>query len=478
MNKNNQSGKRNRKHQQGAALMIALLAAVIVMLAATLLISLTERMVNGHQKRIVNAQISFSESSAADGLAFLLETEGAGVVSGTQSFELAGVTTEFTLTETGSSGIRRGYYAFDNPAGTVMVTGGNRLITASRSGDGTVMVVFYSDETFQPIAEFSLETSMFPAAGTHLITDQGNGAVFVLRGNGETALWAVTEQGVTASSTVGSVYMPSGCHLSAALSENGIPSLIATTGANHGALYNVASGQACHISSPVGTCPVFMADGTVFGTLSGTTSSFGISLIRDVFSGDFNNDGVSDMAFATSYSLSGVSGATGEIHSSAPGGSLVCWGEAQGRNGLVGMWKTPDGSEKWYRLGWDGFTLFTPENTYRMGWQGRFTALGNTFAGFLGSQAVVASSSGYLEELFSDGAFTGNSDGGDLDFFRLDQFGLEVLFNPVSGDGTELAFEAVNTFRGETARGGQHVFTLYETEDGTRVFHSLEGVDR
>ena len=469
---------KNRQNRRGAALMIAMITAVVVMLAATLLISLTERMVKAHQKRLLDAQIALSETSAADGLAYLLETEGSGAAAGTVSFELAGVATEFSLAETGSAGIRRGYYSLDDPSGTVIVPAGSSLITASRSSDGTVLIVFYSDETFQPTAEISVDTSMYPVAGTPLICDQGNGAVFILRGDGETMLCAVTREGVVASSTVGSVYIPSGSHLSAAVSENGIPSLITTNGSNLGALYNVASGESFHISSPLGTCPVFMADGSIFGTLSGSPASLGVRRVLDVFSGDFNNDGTSDMAFATSYSLSSVSGSNGELFCSAPGGSLVCWGEAQGRNGLVGMWTLPGGSEKWFRLGWDGFTEFVPENTYRMGWQGRFTALGNTFAGFLGEQAVVASSSGYIQELFPDGAFTGNSDGGDMDFFRLDGYGLEVLFNPVSGDGTKLVFNAVNTCMGETSRGSIHIFTMYETEERTRVFHSLEGVDR
>jgi len=98
--------------------MIAMITAVVVMLAATLLISLTERMVKAHQKRLLDAQIALSETSAADGLAYLLETEGSGAAAGTVSFELAGVATEFSLAETGSAGIRRGYYSLDDPSGT------------------------------------------------------------------------------------------------------------------------------------------------------------------------------------------------------------------------------------------------------------------------------------------------------------------------------------------------------------------------
>ncbi len=60
---------------------------------------------------------------------------------------------------------------------------------------------------------------------------------------------------------------------------------------------------------------------------------------------DFNNDGRDDMAFATRFSLSVYSGATGNLYTNAPGGSLTSWGSVDDRTGLCGMWHMPNGDD-------------------------------------------------------------------------------------------------------------------------------------
>lgn len=469
MNTNTKSGK--KMNRQGAALMIALITAVVVMLAATLLISLTERMVNSHSERLFNAQIALSETSAADGLAYLIETAGTGAASTGSSFTLAGVRTEFTLTETGTAGIRNGFYQLRNPEGTVIIPTGVNLVSAASNGE-TVTISFYSDETFRSTLEFTISTAMRPVAGTGITVNGENGAVVVLQGFGETMLCAVTENGIVAGSTIDFVSITENSHLSASCSAFGEPMIVISSGSGSGSLHNISSGESIHVSSPPGTCPVFMPDGTLFGSLSGSPS-FSIARVRDVFSGDFNNDGSDDMAFATSFSLSVYSGANRELYTAGPGGSLVCWGDVSGRNGLSGMWAMPSGEETWFRLGYDGFSEFMPEMIYRMGWEGRFTGYGNTFAGFIQGAAVVASTSGYLQEFLSGDVFTGNADGGPLDFFILREDGLEAVFNPVSGDGIRLVFDSRNTFQGVEMPGNTHVFSVFETENRRRVFHTL-----
>ncbi len=453
--------------------MIALITAVVVMLAATLLISLSEKMVNSHMKRRRDAQVALSEASAADGMAQIIQVEGTGAAARGAVFDLAGVETVLTLTETGTAGIRNGFYQLEDPGHTVIIPAGERMITAATDGE-TVTFTFYSNETFNSTVEFSMATSMRPVAGTGIEIDGGNGAVVVLQGFGETTLVAVTESGIVASSIMDAVSISQGSILSAHCSGSGDPQLIITGGTNTGSFHNIASGQAAQITSPPGTCPMFMPDGTVFGSFSGG-SAFALARVRDAFSGDFNSDGFEDLAFATSFSLMVYSGATGELYRAGPGGSLVCWGDVQGRNGLSGMWMLPSGDEYWLRLGYDGFSEFVPEMIYRMGWEGRFTGYGNTFAGFIEGAAVVASASGYLQELLSGNVFTGNADGGPIDFFALGEDGLEAFFNPVSGDGIRMVFEAVNTYEGEVLPGNTHVFSVFEMGDGRRVFHSLGG---
>ena len=458
--------------------MIALITATIVMLAAALLIGVTRSMVNSYSTRLADAQVALSEASAADGLAMLIEREGIGGLTESVSFSLAGVETEFSLIEQGTAGFRTGFYRIENPAEAVVIPTGRSMASASATGPERVSVVFYSSRTFQPVAEYTLETSMAPVAGTGIFGAHGNGVVLVHKGGGETAVYAVTDQGITGSTFSGNIFIPANAHLSAAYSPSGQPLLIVSNGSNCGVLFNAETAEAMNVTSPPGTSPVFMPDGSLFGTTGEGGYSPGFIRVREAFSGDFNNDGIPDMAFASSHSLTVVSGATGEIHTARPGGVLVCWGGVQGRSGLAAMWAAPGGGENWLRLGHFGFNGFTPDMIYRMGWQGRFTGTGNTMAGILNGSAVVASSSGNTQELLEGDVFIGNADGDQLDFFLMGQDGLEAVFNPVNGDGNRLVFQTRNTYMGETIPGNTYIFSIYGSGTVRRVFHSLEGVSR
>ena len=159
--------------------MIALLAAVIVMMAASLLIGLTRRLVDAHVERISSAQIALSESSAADGLAFLLSQRGPGVASEPLHFELAAVSTEFTHLETGTAGIRTGFYSVENPQDAVFIPAGDRLVSVQKIDQTSVLITFFSGDTFNPVSEYTFETDLFPAAGTPFVYQGAEGAVVV-----------------------------------------------------------------------------------------------------------------------------------------------------------------------------------------------------------------------------------------------------------------------------------------------------------
>ncbi len=468
---------KTKQKKRGAALLIALLAAVIVMMAATLLISLTRRLVNAHMNRLNAAQVNLSESSAADGLALLLSRRGPGVANEPLQFDLAGVSTEFTLLETGTAGIRTGFYSVENALRAVIIPIGDRLVSVREIDESTVLITFFSGDTFNPTSEFAFETDLKPVAGTPFTYQGEEGVVIVFEGDGKALLCVVTSEGVQVQTLISSTVLSSRSWLSAGESSDGIPMLIITGGANIGILYDCESGEPKHIGSPTGTCPVFLSDGSMFGSVFQGYSSFGIAHIVDVFSGDFNNDGMEDVAFATRFSLSVYSGSTEEIIRTSPGGSLTCWGSVGGRTGLCGMWKMPVGGDRWFRLGYDGFTEFTPEMNYRLGWQGRFYGSGNTLTGIIDGSAVIASSSGFILELLSGEIFAGDADGGETDFFRTTENGVDACFNPVNGDGIKMSFSTLNQYRGERTAGETYIFSIYESNGGRRVFHTLEGLD-
>ncbi len=469
--------KLSKKNNRGAALMIALLAAVIVMMAASLLIGLTRRLVDAHVERISSAQIALSESSAADGLAFMLSQRGLGVAYEPLHFELAAVLTEFTYLETGTAGIRTGFYSVENPQDAVFIPAGNRLVSVQKIDQTSVLVTFFSGDTFNPVSEYTFETDLFPAAGIPFVYQGAEGVVVVFEDGEKTLIAVMTSEGVQVQAMIDSRVLSSGSRLFATEAPNGSPLLIITGGSNAGTLYNLLSGEAVRIGSPSGTCPAFLSDGTMFGGMTQVHPSFGAAHVVDAFSGDFNNDGMEDMVFATRFSLSVYSGSTGDILRSSPGGSLSSWGSVGGRTGLCGMWDMPVGSDRWFRLGFDGFTEFNPEMVYELGWQGRFQGQGNTLTGFIDGIAVIASSSGYIQELLTGEMFIGDADGGETDFFSISEDGVDACFNPVNGDGVKLAFSALNQYRGRRIPGETYIFSIYESNGGIRVFHTIEGLD-
>ena len=466
----------SRQANCGAALLIALLTAVIVMLAATLLIGLTRRMVTSHQNRIDVAQISLSEASAADGLANLIQENGLSAVSGNLEFSLDGVFTEFSLIESSSIGIRQGFFSHPGADEAVVISAGNRLVIAESIDATTALISFYSGDSFQNTAEFEITTDLIPITGTPFSFEEKNGVIVLFEGSGKSMLCVVTSEGVQATMVIEGRIYTQGSHLSGNISGNSDPLLIISSGSGNGTLYDIATGQTQNLSSPSGTSPTFFSDGTVYGSPAGSSINFGGTGVKDIFNGDFNNDGREDIAFASNYSLSVYSGANGQLFRNAPGGSLVSWGSIDGRMGLCGKWRLYDGTEQWFRLGYDGFTEFSPELVYDAGWSGRFYGSGNTLLGFIEGIASVASSSGYLLELFSEESFTGDVDGADLDFFHSSKDGIDAFFNPANGDGVQLTFTADNTYRSRTTSGQTRIFSIYESNDGRRVFHNLEGV--
>ncbi len=467
-----------RKNSTGAALMIALLAAVVVMLAATLLISLTGRMIDSHINRLNDAQISLSEASAADGLSMLLSQSGPGAANGDLQFDLAGVSTEFTLLETGTAGVRTGFFPLDNASSAVVVPAGSRLVAIRRAGESDIMVTFFSGNSFNPTAQFTMETDMHPVAGTPFVFNGEDAVIAVFEGAGRTYFACLTADGVQAGTVVDSDVCSPRSMFSAAEAPDGSPLIIVTQGTNLGVVFNCETGEFSHVGSPGGTCPVFLSDGTMFGSAQQSVPSFGGAHIKDVFGGDFNNDGMADMAFATRFSLSVYSGSTHEILKASPGGSLISWGSVGGRTGLCGMWKMASGETRWLRLAYDGFTEFDPEMVYELGWQGRFTGRGNTITGIIDGSAVIASSTGHILELLTGDVFTGNADGGETDFFRIAENGVETCFNPVNGDGIQMSFSTQNRYRGETTPGETYTYSIYESEGRLNVFHTLEGLDK
>ncbi len=475
----NKTFRDSAESRRGAALMIALLAAVVVMLAATLLITLTRKLVDAHVSRLFDAQISLSESSAADGLAFLLAENGPSASGGPLNFEFAGVVTEFSLTESGTAGIRTGFYSLQNALSAVFVPAGSRLISAQSINDSSALITFFRGDTFQSTAQFVIETDLLPASGISYTTSLGeDGAIIVFEGSSKSLICVVTSAGIQLSTPVASRILSTRSMLSAGEAPDGTPMLIVTNGSNHGFVYNCETGNPQSIDSPSGTCPVFLSNGELFGSFSETSSSsFGSAQVIDVFNGDFNNDGCADVAFATRFSLTVYSGSTGELLKISPGGSLTSWGSVEGRTGLCGMWNMPFAGDKWFRLGFEGFTEFHPEMVYDLGWQGRFQGRGNTLTGFIDGMAVIASSTGYVLELLGGDVFTGDADGGETDFFSATENGVEACFNPVYGDGVELAFSTVNHYRGNRYAGETYKFSIYDSGSRTRVFHSIEGLD-
>ncbi|MFO7626383.1 MAG: hypothetical protein R6V62_03915 [Candidatus Fermentibacteraceae bacterium] len=467
-------GKANRTFgNSGAAIFIALAAALIVMLAAGILFSLMDRMISGQLQRERDAQVALSETSALEALVIKVEREGLLETGSSHSYELADVTTVFTVSGSEQVGPRTAGYSTGGDAVPLVVPAGRLLFAVTPENGLTVYV--YEGSSAERIGVFRTELSPSLVKGCAGTWNGAEAALLVLDTFDGRKIAVVTNEGFV-HTTDASIEGFNPYSVLSFGNSDGTLLLAISNGANLGTLVDIDTGASLKLISPFGTCPAVMPSGEVYGN-PGTPNSFTLAPpVREVFFGDFNRDGRDDIAWAGPRSLYTLT-STG-LCSASPSrdAALAAWGSIEGSLGLGAKWTLSGGESIWTRLNHDGFGVFQPTGALTEPWTGRFFGRGTLMTGVMSDSVMMASLNGgrRLPVLSGGGYVWGDADGGDVDVFAPGEGGFDAVFNPLAGDGTAQILETASTSRNETSFSSYRIH-IYGAPPACRVFTEREG---
>ncbi len=458
---------------RGAAILIALAAALIVMLAVGILFTLMDSMISAQLRRERAIQVDLSEASALERLVEAVSESGPLETGSTHSYELAGVTTVFTVTGMEPIGPRRSAFQLGGSSVPAVVPSGHHMFAITPEDGCTVSVFFGAGE--EKVGSFRLGLSGELAGACPASWDGRDAALLLFNSSDTQKVVVVTREGVVHTiDTVINGLSPSSV-LTFGLSGDD-PILAVSNGSNLGTIVDIATGAVQSVVSHAGTCPVVTPDGAVFGSPVDPDVFTLAPEIREAFFGDFNRDGREDIAWAGPRSLF-CSTATGLYSASpSPDAALAAYGSVDGSLGLGARWSLPGGGTVWTRLNHDGFGVFQPSGALETPWSGRFYGGRTAVAGISGDSVILASLSGGFETvLLDDGEITwGDADGSDPDLFASREGGrIEAVYNPLAGDGLAQLL-SVHSSLEDFGKAGGYRLLVYNASNGWRVFSERE----
>jgi hypothetical protein len=468
--------ERNHCNERGAALIIAMTAAVVVMLSVMLLLGYISGMVDQQSVLEDRTQARLTESSAVDGLAWLLDKNLIEDGNNLPRFTVGTMTTTFDvdgMENTPPYEFRILLDGYDDPL--LLASGEGLFIVGIR--DGVIIVDLFDPLTGRSVSGYPVEVcgetdSWIAAAGTV----GGEPVAFVIaRGGGVDQICCIQNGSLTVSET--DVIVLSGNSLFSVGELDTEPALLVSNGSNWAQLIAPGTGTVYYGSSPSGTSPVFLPDGRVYGHFSpDPLFAFPGAGIVDNFLGDFNRDGTPDVAWAGPHSFTFFSGLTGElILDNVAGHVLVAWGSVEGRFKLGGCWMSSDGTRTWRRLSYNGFRDYSAGGVLDFEWFGRIEGLNNMLIGIVGDSIGIANlAQGELTPVCSAlSGFMGDIDGSNIDIISIDDSDARLIMNPLDGNGFVIMTLADTQRRDRTIIRNGWDFYIYGAGDNRRVF--IEG---
>jgi len=475
MKRNNQiSGGR-----RGAALVIALAASVVVMLSVVLLLGYISRMVGTQFELEERAQARLTEESAVLGLAKLLREGRIEDVNNLPELTTGIMTTFFAVEDIQPTPPRELLIALGLYNDPIVLPSGTGLFIAG-TRNGLVEIGHIDPFTGRMSPGFPVEVCSAPiywdaAAGTI----EGESVAFVLTrdGNGD-EIYCISSDG-TINSTTSSVILWNGNSRLSVGEYDSEPALLVSDGSNRSQMIAPGSGTILYGSSPSGTCPVFLDGGGLYGTFNAEPDNGFLGLqILDVFQGDFNRDGSSDIAWAGSATFAFQSGTSGEpIVDAIPGARLLAWGSLEGRFGLSGCWLQRDGTILWRRLSWNGFRDYSASGALNREWSGRFDGTNNMMMGIMGdSISIVSMSMGYARSICpAEDGLIGDIDGSTPDVICLESGDAALVMNPLDGDGLLLSTSTRTCRNDRMVTRNTWRFYIFGAGENRRIFIESEG---
>ena len=457
--------------RRGAALVVAMAVAAVVLLSTMLLLGYIQGMVSDQTESELGAQANLSQQAAV--LEVASEMEGGDAAPGgpIESRRLAGMTTSFTVEQTGTSGPRRLDLDLTSQGLRELLASGGFLAAYSRDGK---LVLDHLTAAGERTSGFPLALGPMPDAWDIAGFPDGEYLAAVVRGTGDGAI--VTLVAADGSMTTLEGELPlwrAGGNVSAG-TYGGEPAVVATNGRNWGHLLLPESGRVLYFWSKPGTSPVVTADGGLFGSLS-TQGVSGLPgpEITDSYSCDADGDGQEDQVWVSGDGVSCyLAGRDVLAEDYIRGGTPLAWGELEPWSGLSVLWRDGSGESRWRRLSWEGFVDSQLGGAvFDQPWRGRITSGDGVVFGSADGSWIIFDAEGAVTDICdSDGSFFGDFDGTmGPEVARTESGGLRAWMNPTSGAGSTVLVEAATTDgRGRLQSRGSWLYSIYESRDGRR----------
>ncbi len=482
MNNNMNPDARNvlRGKTSGAALVIALAASLVVMLSVALLIGYISRVVDQQVFLEQRTQARLTEESAVAALCMDFRNSQVSDFSDLPEFTIGPMYTTFTLIETDVVPPREVWLAREcSDTGAVFPAGKYLFLICEAENhleidliDSAAMI---SLEGFPKY--LSAKPEAWIAAG--IIADGEPLLIAAFREGKEDTVYTVFKDASIECIPANLPLWNSLSLVSAGIYDDE-PTLLISNGRNRAQLVMPGSERVLFAFSDPGTSPAFLGNGSIYGDIGELQDSPNSGFpIVDVFSGDFDMDGTEDLFWAGPNSFTFLSGFRGRLHrDTLSEGTLIAWGVIEGTFNLAGRWMLSDGSIVWRKLSWNGFQDYPGIGILTLDWEGRIESSNGIMLG--SSDGIIRTASsiqGHSRELCpSEGVLISDLDGSGTDIISLEEDGLRIFMNPLSGDGLHLSLRVRTRGNKGLILDNMWWISIYGYGDGSRVYTGREEV--
>ncbi len=469
-----------RGKNSGAALVIALAASLAVMLSVALLIGYISRIVDQQVFLEQRTQAKLTEESAVAALCMDFRNSQISDFNDLPEYRIGPMSTSFTLIKTDVVPLREVRLARDCSGTRAAFPAGKYLFLICES-ENRIEIDLIDSSTLSSLEGFPTYLSPKPGVWTAVgIVADGEPLLFAaFRDEKEDTVYTVFKDASIESYPVNLPLWNSLSLVSAGIYDDE-PSLLISNGKNKAQLVMPGSERILFAFSEPGTSPVFLSNGGIYGDIGNLQDSPDSEFpVVDVFSGDFDMDGTFDMVWAGPNSLSFLSSFRGSLQrDTLTEGTLVAWGGIEGTFNLAGRWILSDESVVWRKLFWNGFQEYSGIGILTLDWEGRIESSHGIILGSSDGLFRTASTfEGHSRELCSsEGALICDLDGSGTDILSLDEDGLRIFMNPLSGNGLHLSLRVRTQGNKGMILDNMWWISIYGYGDDSRVYAGREGV--
>ncbi|NOQ21740.1 MAG: hypothetical protein GQ565_03680 [Candidatus Aegiribacteria sp.] len=463
----------------GAALVIALAASLAVMLSVALLFGYITRVVDQQVFLEQRTQAGLTEESAVAALCMDFRNTQVSDFNDLPEYSIGAMRTTFTLMETDVVTTREVRLARES-SGTRAVFPAGKYIFLICESENHLEIDLIDSATLISLEGFPIHLPEKPDVWTAggIIDDGKPLLIAAFREGKEDIVYTVFKDASTESFPVNLPLWNNYSLVSTGFYDDE-PALLISNGRNRAQLVMSASERILFAFSEPGTSPAFFSNGSFYGDIGNLQDSpdSGFRIV-DIFSGDFDMDGTEDLFWAGPNSFSFLSGFRGRLYrDTLSEGTLVAWGAIEGTFNLAGRWMLNDGSIVWRKLSWNGFQEYPGIGVLSLDWEGRIESsrgviLGSS-DGVLRTASTIPSHS--REYCPSGGVLMSDLDGSGTDILSLEEDGLRIFMNPLSGDGLHLSLRVRTDGNKGMILDNMWWISIYGYGDASRVYAGREG---